>query len=294
MADVQARPAVDAWVLGDARMERYRHAPGPTAVIPPHSHEEHQFGVNPTAPGEYRTRGVRHAIPAGAVRLIQSGEPHASRDDERPNGSVALLLYVPPASIRAVAADVAGRDGTEPAFSDPVVDDPFLAGALAALFAALDRDASRLEQDERLLGVVSGFVARHAETRSAPRPAGREPAAVVAARDYLDAHAAEPVLLADLAALVGLNPHYLCRVFARTEGMSPHRYQLMRRIERAKRLLGAGEPIRETAQAVGFADQSHFGRFFRRFMGVPPGRYAVRTGSVGGGRTANERPVRER
>jgi len=42
---------------------------------------------------------------------------------------------------------------------------------------------------------------------------------------------------------------------------------------RAKALLGQGWSIVRTALAAGFADQSHFTRHFKRFVGVTPGRY---------------------
>jgi AraC-like DNA-binding protein len=38
-------------------------------------------------------------------------------------------------------------------------------------------------------------------------------------------------------------------------------------------LLRAGWPPAEIAAAVGFADQAHFTRLFRRTMGMPPGAY---------------------
>lgn len=57
-------------------------------------------------------------------------------------------------------------------------------------------------------------------------------------------------------------------------GQSPHRFVIGRRIERAKELIaGRGVPLAQVAAAVGFADQSHFTRHFRRIVGVTPGRF---------------------
>ena len=56
--------------------------------------------------------------------------------------------------------------------------------------------------------------------------------------------------------------------------MPPHTYLTQIRINYAKRLLRAGVPLAEVAILVGFADQSHFTKHFKRIVGVPPGLYA--------------------
>lgn len=56
-------------------------------------------------------------------------------------------------------------------------------------------------------------------------------------------------------------------------GLTPAEQRLAARLRQARRLSLAGLPIAEVATAVGFADQSHLNRAFRRLMGVPPGRW---------------------
>lgn len=54
-------------------------------------------------------------------------------------------------------------------------------------------------------------------------------------------------------------------------GVTPHQYILQRRIEKAKYLLQQGKlSIAEVAATVGFCDQSHFTRYFKRIVGVTP------------------------
>ncbi|MBA3415782.1 MAG: helix-turn-helix transcriptional regulator, partial [Chloroflexia bacterium] len=77
------------------------------------------------------------------------------------------------------------------------------------------------------------------------------------------------------------SPDYLCRSFTAAVGMPPHRYQIQRRVELAKRLLVTGASISQASRATGFADQSHLGRHFRRLSGVSPGRYRAGLGDGG-------------
>jgi len=71
-----------------------------------------------------------------------------------------------------------------------------------------------------------------------------------------------------------VHPTHVVRAFTRRHGLPPHRYLTGRRIDRARRLLLAGMPAAEVASAVGFADQSHLTRHFRRMLATSPGAYA--------------------
>jgi AraC-like DNA-binding protein len=67
-------------------------------------------------------------------------------------------------------------------------------------------------------------------------------------------------------------------VFKGATGAPPHAYQTQLRVTRAKQLLLAGQLLKEVAQEVGFFDQSHLLRHFRRHTGISPGQYrAART-----------------
>ena len=80
--------------------------------------------------------------------------------------------------------------------------------------------------------------------------------------------------LAQLAEIAQLSPFHLLRSFRNQVALPPHAYQIQVRILRAKQMLRAGMPCIETAFAVGFADQSHFTKHFKRIVGVTPGLYS--------------------
>jgi AraC-like DNA-binding protein len=57
--------------------------------------------------------------------------------------------------------------------------------------------------------------------------------------------------------------------------MSPHQYLVSRRVDLARRLILAGEPLWSVAPGAGFYDQSHLVRHFKRILGVSPGDFAL-------------------
>ena len=72
---------------------------------------------------------------------------------------------------------------------------------------------------------------------------------------------------------VGMSREGFSRTFVKRHGMPPHAYWLMHRLNRARDQLRAGRHIADVAFETGFADQSHFGRWFKRAFGISPGLY---------------------
>ena len=97
---------------------------------------------------------------------------------------------------------------------------------------------------------------------------------------YLGEHFLREITLQELAAAAGLSKFHFVRLFSAVVGATPHRYQLLLRIGRARRLLRDGEGIAPVAQHTGFFDQSHFTACFREIVGVTPGRYQVHAGAA--------------
>jgi AraC family transcriptional regulator len=92
---------------------------------------------------------------------------------------------------------------------------------------------------------------------------------------YIHQHLAAGLTLRDLAAVAHLSPYHFARMFEKSTGLSPHRYVIARRVERAKHLLRGEEEVSlaQVAAHTGFWDQGHFTRHFKRLVGVTPKRF---------------------
>ena len=92
--------------------------------------------------------------------------------------------------------------------------------------------------------------------------------------DYINEHLQDELSLFELSRLATLSPHHFATAFKASTGISPHRYVIERRIDRARDLLRQDEKtISEIAYAVGFSSQSHLTANFRRTTGVTPRRF---------------------
>jgi transcriptional regulator GlxA family with amidase domain len=103
---------------------------------------------------------------------------------------------------------------------------------------------------------------------------GLAPASLRRVHDYVDRHLDRTISLAELARLTGLSVFHFARSFKQSQGTTPHRYVMQRRIQHAQHMLATTDlPLCEIAFAAGFADQSHLARHFRQQIGVPPGYF---------------------
>ena len=92
--------------------------------------------------------------------------------------------------------------------------------------------------------------------------------------DYIETHLSEDINLSDLALVAGLSKFHFSRLFTDAIGLTPHKYVLKRRIEKATQVLKQGDlTIAQVAYAFGFTDQSHFTRVFKQVKGMTPKRF---------------------
>ncbi len=91
--------------------------------------------------------------------------------------------------------------------------------------------------------------------------------------DHIRAHLGEKLTLAGLAAEVGRSASYLSHHFPREFGLSLKAYIRQERLDRAQALLAAGRSVRQTAEALGYYDEFHFSKDFKRRFGLPPVRF---------------------
>ncbi len=106
-----------------------------------------------------------------------------------------------------------------------------------------------------------------------PGRVGSHPRAVAEAVRFIQENYSRDVSLNDIAEAVHLSPFHVARLFKQALGVSPHQYLIQVRVNSARSLLEAGSGERslaEVASAVGFADQSHLTRHFKRLLGVTP------------------------
>ncbi|MFF4235685.1 AraC family transcriptional regulator [Actinomadura geliboluensis] len=241
----------------------------------PHTHDEYAIGVTVDGLETMRYRGEKIYSAAGSIVVVEPGEAHTG-GPARPEGFAYLCLYPGAELLGAATAAEAGSVSAEPHFREPIIDDVRLGEALRQAHRALRLGEDPLEGESRLLGVLGALIRRHAVHRAAATPPrGRADAGRIARRvaTRLSDELTAPPTLAEMAADLGLSRYQLLRAFRDAMGMPPYAWLAQHRVARARALLEAGHRPAEAATLVGFADQAHLTRWFRRVLGVTPGAF---------------------
>jgi AraC-like DNA-binding protein len=249
------------------------HATYITHRFAPHTHESYVIGVIEQGAEQFMYRGRKHVAPAGSLVFINPGEMHTG-SSATPDGWTYRTLYPSTTLLQSAASDLIGGSQALPFFAEAVVHNAEMSREISLMHHALETRATTLERESTLLWTLTRLVLRYADHHPHMRPFPKEHAGIQRVRTYLDEHYSENISLTQLAAIAQLSPFHLLRAFREQVGLPPHTYHLQRRVMHAKHLLAQGQSCVDVALAVGFADQSHFTKNFKRIVGVSPGRYS--------------------
>ncbi|WP_077965525.1 helix-turn-helix domain-containing protein [Ensifer adhaerens] len=88
---------------------------------------------------------------------------------------------------------------------------------------------------------------------------------------HIDALGDYRMSVADMAAVVGLSESWFANVFKQTTGNTPLQWQLSKRVDLSKQLLGESDlSVASIAAQLGFSDQAHLTKVFRQIVGETP------------------------
>lgn len=231
------------------------------AAFSPHRHDTYTVAVTMAGVQTFNYRGeIRYSLP-GQVLILHPDELHDGHCHDEAGFSYQAA-YVPPTHVQAVLG------GAElPFVVNGVSSDPALIAAACTMIIDCAQVADPGAYEDALYDLaraMSGASGRAPTARTADRTA------VMLARDFLDAAVVPGARLEELEQVSGCDRWQLSRDFRALLGTSPYRYLQYRRVDLAKRLLREGATLADAAHGAGFADQSHFGRTFRKSVGLTP------------------------
>jgi AraC-like DNA-binding protein len=235
-----------------------------------HAHATFSIGAIMAGRSTYLNGHASREIEAGGVVVINPGVVHACNPlHDEP--WAYRMFYVDSdwlASLQPRGSDA--QRGFVP-FADAYTDDPQVFAALDDLYGCLTASASTPALlQAATLDCFQWLAARLSPARHGPT---RDPAAVIQAAEFIRRHCHQALRLEDICAEARLSPSYLIRAFKAHYGLTPHGYLIDCRLQRARDALRRGEGIADVAAQVGFADQAHLQRLFKRALATTPGQY---------------------
>ncbi|MHB8348721.1 MAG: helix-turn-helix domain-containing protein [Acidiferrobacterales bacterium] len=201
---------------------------------------------------------------AGSITVFEPFEPIAS--DVSSTKTDFLTLLIDPRLVHEALDQI--RPSANLQLAGPHVSHALLANEMSMIAREIASGVELTAQEDRVYTALSLLL----DLRGMDR-------AVLAAdslhraREVILDRLTENVPIDEMERACGLSRFHLIRMFRKRFGMPPHEFRTHARVATARRLLAQGHSQADVAIKVGFFDQSHLHRHFRRLVGISPGAF---------------------
>jgi AraC-like DNA-binding protein len=236
------------------------------------------IGITVPLSGSFDVRecGRAQTFSMGAFHLARSREPF---DLRTPTGSRVLVAHLDTALLeehaRSLDAPEGWSDRIPTAHASKEPEWASVLGLLRYVWQELQREGSALHAPQvarEVENTIAAMVAAAALCERPPRQA--TPAHLRRAEEFLTAHLAAPVSLAEVGRAAGASPRTLSRAFRRRHGVGVMGFLKQRRLEAAREALEMAEPectsVTGVALRYGFGNPGRFAAEYHKAFGEYP------------------------
>jgi AraC family transcriptional regulator len=252
----------------------------PNSELPDVMYKRHAICINigHSFTWEFEKDGRLHRVQRarGAISFFPSHRPFSGRLKAEEGGFANfLLLALNPVFVSSVAEVLEfDADCIELTEQRGITDPTFRHIAMALRAGIQTGDALDRMYGEALSTALAVHLLREYGA-AVPGPKKRHPRLprekLVRAVEYIQDQLGTALTVSGIAQVVYLSPYHFTKLFKESTGQSPYQYVVEARVKKAKELLTTGKfTISEVAHHVGFADQSHLTRHFKKVFGLPP------------------------
>lgn len=243
-----------------------------THTFPKHMHETYVLGVILKGVEKFYCKGKMYEAPAGSIIIVNPEEIHTGYSA----GDIPWTyrcLYPSIDLMQTIQDQLTGANKAIPYFPSKVIWDKKLHHKLKSFHIGVEKNIDSLILHDEFMESISRLIHHHAKGSFEFNEIGSEPDAVKIICEYLQENFDKSVSISQLSSVTGLSQFYLIRTFKKHKGITPHKYLVNIRIQKARTFLTNDQGIAEVAYKTGFSDQSHLTRTFKQIVGVTPGEY---------------------
>jgi len=239
------------------------------------------INISHAVTGEYKKEGrfQRFFKAKGSISLFPSNQPFSQRlKIERGVCASVLFLALDPAFISRTALGLELDSDRIELVEQRRSTDPTLRHIAMALRAGIESGAAldRMYGEALSTALAVHLLREYGAPVLGPKRqygGGLPREKLVRAVEYIQDQLDTELTVSGIAKAVYMSPYHFTRLFKESTGQSPYQYVVDARVRKAKELLTTGKfTISEAARQVGFVDQSHLTRHFKRVFGLPPKR----------------------
>jgi AraC-like DNA-binding protein/mannose-6-phosphate isomerase-like protein (cupin superfamily) len=235
-----------------------------------HYHDGISFAIITNGIGEFYFKNEPIKVKKGAIIKIASGETHTSGLSIGISPLKYKVFYVPKKLMETTVENNFHEKIDTINFKEKVTYDNSFYASFLEIHNDLFQNKYILHQkslfDSLMISLMNKFTTKDLILQEKTI----EPFYLKKIINYLATNFREQISLNDLSEISNRSSSQIIRSFKKHIGISPHSYLLNLRIIEAKKLLSKGSSISQVALELGFTDQSHLHRYFKRFNHITP------------------------
>lgn len=239
----------------------------------PHSHKEWSIGAILDGQSEFLCADRLHTVERGTLVMMNPDVAHACHPSENSPWAY-YMMHLDKVWLAALLHDTNVRNVAywQDSQLDTLVNETFYESFITLCEGLMFTTLESCEKEQLLKTYFVGlFTHLDSTTESVKTHLPMNKLYKVA--NYLNQHCLEETSIDIISAEFGFSTGYLVRAFKRHFNMTPHAYRLNRRIQLGQQALKEGQAIAEVAQTIGFSDQAHFQRAFKKRVAATPDQY---------------------
>ena len=157
-----------------------------------------------------------------------------------------------------------------PIFEKHIINDIELYKLLFELFTNIYTKQDSMKIEISLINSLSYLIKNYTKKTKLYDKDFNNNKIISTAKEFINDSLKYNISLDSISQNVSLSKYHFLRVFKEEVNLTPHQYILMQRVNKAKDLIISGQTLVQASLNVGFNDQSHFIRNFRKMYGYSP------------------------
>ncbi len=207
------------------------------------------------------------------IFILNPSQVHSCRSEGQ-SGHSYKILSVSPQTMLSIASQISEKQEKQPYFRNIHNKDKALSEKMIGLFEVIEDPESDIQVESILNSFLTYLIMYFSETPPQIYLAGEQNESIKRVCDFISYNFAANLSLKKMSEIACLSQFHFQREFKRIMQITPHEYLSDFKIREAKKMLSNSEDVADIAYQLGFYDQSHFSRIFRKTVGIPPGKYS--------------------
>lgn len=227
-----------------------------TNDFPVHFHSTYNLGIIELGEREFTYRGAKTILKQGDIFIIQAFEPHSCKSIGNSSHSYKIISL---------------KLDNSYYFPQLVINAPDLFNKIKEFhtLAEYEKSSSRLVYlyDEIIEQIKACSVENNISLDNEISSKNH------LAKQFIENNCYKDISLKEMSNIACLSEFHFNRYFHKCFGLSPYAYYLVCKMKKSQKALIKHDSVTETTYDIGFFDQSHFIKLFKKHIGVTPGKY---------------------